>query len=228
MTKLHTKNKMTSRRAVAPVIATLLLVAIAVVGGSIIFVFSQGFFSSAQISGNPAIESIKILGYDATDGDDVQFHDGVTSSTDGLGGNQTSDGLLAGEYVAVYLKNDSVNKVTFNEIRLAGTVYAFIDLGAEVELMQYTTVNYAACATTSATTELDCSEYTMVSKADDGTGTDGFLSTTSAPELQPGQEATVVIALEKDVKTGRDMQFKLTTSAGAVFVGTINTGQQSG
>ncbi|MEK0340135.1 MAG: archaellin/type IV pilin N-terminal domain-containing protein, partial [Nitrosopumilus sp.] len=47
MTKLQSKyNKLTSRRAVAPVIATLLLVAIAVVGGSIVFVFAQGFFSS--------------------------------------------------------------------------------------------------------------------------------------------------------------------------------------
>ena len=34
---------------VAPIIATLLLVAIAVVGGSIIFVFSQGFFASAGV-----------------------------------------------------------------------------------------------------------------------------------------------------------------------------------
>ena len=219
---------MTSRRAVAPVIATLLLVAIAVVGGSIIFVFSQGFFSSAQISGSPQIESIKILGYDATDGDEIQFHDGIISSSADLAGNATSDGLRAGEYITVYLKNDSVNKVTFSEIRLAGTVYTFIDLGAEIELMQYTTVNYVACATSSATAELDCGEYTMVSEADDGTGTDGLLSTTSAPELQPGQEATVVIALEKDVKTGRDMQFKLTTSAGAVFVSTVNSGQQSG
>ena len=60
------QNKLTSRRAVAPVIATLLLVAIAVVGGSIVFVFSQGFFSSAQISGAPQIESMQIVGYDAT------------------------------------------------------------------------------------------------------------------------------------------------------------------
>jgi flagellin-like protein len=82
MTKLHTKNRMASRRGVAPVIATLLLVAIAVVGGSIVFVFSQGFFSSAQISGSPNIESIKILGYDATDGNATQFHDGfVLNST---------------------------------------------------------------------------------------------------------------------------------------------------
>jgi flagellin-like protein len=122
MTKLHT-NKMTSRRAVAPVIATLLLVAIAVVGGSIIFVFSQGFFSSAQISGSPQIESIKILGYDATDGNSTQFHDGITGNV--TSGADDSLGLQTDEYVTVYLKNDSVNKVTLSEIRLAGTVYDY-------------------------------------------------------------------------------------------------------
>ena len=128
MTKLHTKNKLTSRRGVAPVIATLLLVAIAVVGGSIVFVFSQGFFSSAQISGSPNIESIKILGYDATDGNATQFHDGFSlNSTSTLTTGETgSDGLNANEYVAVYLKNDSVNKVTFSEIRLAGEVYTYV------------------------------------------------------------------------------------------------------
>ncbi|HSB50681.1 MAG TPA: archaellin/type IV pilin N-terminal domain-containing protein, partial [Nitrosopumilaceae archaeon] len=64
MTK--TLEKQTRKnRAVAPVIATLLMVAIAVVGGTIIFVFAQGFFSQSQISGTPSIESVKILGYDA-------------------------------------------------------------------------------------------------------------------------------------------------------------------
>jgi len=228
MTKLHTKNRMTSKRAVAPVIATLLLVAIAVVGGSIIFVFSQGFFSSAQISGNPAIESIKILGYGATDGGEVQFHDGAISSTAGLGGNQTSNGLLAGEYVAVYLKNDSVNKVTLSEIRLAGTVYDFIDLSANGITVTpvSTTAGGGSCG--SSNTKIDCQEYTIVTQGDDGTGTDGVVSTTSAAEMQPGQEVTMILALEKDAKLGRDMQFKLTSTNGAVFVETINSGQQSG
>jgi len=66
-TTLKPKELKSNHRAVAPVIATLLMVAIAVVGGTIIFVFAQGFFSSSQISGTPTIESIKILGYDATD-----------------------------------------------------------------------------------------------------------------------------------------------------------------
>ena len=146
---------MASRRAVAPVIATLLLVAIAVVGGSIIFVFSQGFFSSAQVSGSPNIESVKILGYDATDGNRTQFHDGLTPL--GLAsGNNTSNGLQEDEYVTVYLKNDSVNKVTFSEIRLAGTIYTYQDFSG-ADLPDYGNA-------------LNATEYTIVVIGDDGTG----------------------------------------------------------
>jgi len=202
---------MTSRRAVAPVIATLLLVAIAVVGGSIIFVFSQGFFSSAQISGSPQIESIKILGYDATDGEFSIAHDGYEATI--ATGNGTSNGLQANEYIFVYVKNDSVNKVTFSEIRLAGDVYTYVD-GTGIALIAWNAAG------------LDAAEYTMVSVGDGAFEYETIDS--SAPELQPGQEATIVLELEKDVKTGRDMQFKLSTANGAVFVGTINSGQQSG
>ncbi|MEM2786182.1 MAG: archaellin/type IV pilin N-terminal domain-containing protein [Candidatus Nitrosotenuis sp.] len=50
-TRLH------SRRGVAPIIATLLLVAIAVVGGAIVFAYSQNFFSSSQVGGNQLLRS---------------------------------------------------------------------------------------------------------------------------------------------------------------------------
>jgi flagellin-like protein len=211
MTKLHTKNKMTSRRAVAPVIATLLLVAIAVVGGSIIFVFSQGFFSSAQISGSPNIESVKILGYDATDGAEIIYHDGITGNA--TTGSVDSDGLKAWEYVGVYLKNDSVNKITVGELRIAGDIYTYVD-GGNAALPDYTGSNG---------TGLVAGTFTLV----DVGATDSTIDSSSAT-LEPGQQATLVFALEKDVKSGRDLQFKLQTAAGSVFVGTINSGQQSG
>ena len=106
MTKLQSKqNKLTSRRAVAPVIATLLLVAIAVVGGSIVFVFSQGFFSQAQVSGTPTIESLKFSGYDARDGADLTMHDGTVT---GLVMGNASNGLVTGERIAVYVQNQGV------------------------------------------------------------------------------------------------------------------------
>jgi len=110
-------------------------------------------------------------------------------------------------------KNDSVNKVTFSEIRLAGDVYIYED--------------YAAGALPAVNSTLADGEYGMINVGDGATFNFETIDS-SAPELQPGQEATIVLALEKDVKTGRDMQFKLSTANGAVFVGTINSGQQSG
>jgi len=191
---------MASRRAVAPIIATLLLVAIAVVGGSIIFVFSQGFFSAAQVSGSPNIESLKFTGYDASGADLLKFHDGSTTYTSG---NDPSNGsLISGEQVAVYLQNNGVSKATLGEIRVGGTVYQF---------------EQSSGATFVGTGNV----YHIMTS-------DTTASNTSTPELQPGQQATIVLKLGEDWKNGRDAQFKLTTSNGAVFVGTVVAGQQTG
>ncbi len=187
---------MTSRRAVAPIIATLLLIAIAVVGGSIIFVFSQGFFSAAQVSGSPTIESLKFTGYDATDGTTLSNHDATVFPAE----NIPSNGLKTGEKIAVYLQNNSVSKATLGEIRFGGTVYTYVP----------------------STAVLTAGQYQILTK-----GPSSLLSTTSA-EIQPGQQITIIVDLDEDVKSGRDAQFKLTTANGAVFVGTVIAGQQSG
>lgn len=186
---------MTSRRAVAPVIATLLLVAIAVVGGSIVFVFSQGFFSSAQISGSPTIESLKFTGYDASDGDDLQNHDGTTFTAVN---NNAGDGLLVDENVSVYLQSNSVGKLTLSEVRFGGTVYGY---------------NSTSPVTGS---------YQLLTR-----GPSTILSATTA-EVQPGQQVSIILQLDENIKAGRDTQMKLTTANGAVFVGTIIAGQTSG
>ena len=219
MTKLQSKqNKLTSRRAVAPVIATLLLVAIAVVGGSIVFVFSQGFFSSAQISGAPQIESLQINGYDATDVTNLQLHDG--SLIDQTGNPQVlsgvaNNGLLTGERVAVYVTNQGVAQASLTEVRFAGSVYNYVPgiVGTPLE-------------TWNADTLMNATSFTIVNKGVAGQVAD--LSTSPTATIQPGQQATILLELEQDVQFGRDAQFKLTTANGAVFVGTVVAGQQSG
>lgn len=193
MTKLQ--SKMTSRRAVAPVIATLLLVAIAVVGGSIVFVFSQGFFSSAQISGSPTIESMKFAGYDLSDGATLLNHDGTSYSS-----TNTADGSLkVGENVVVYIQSNSVGKITLSEVRLGGTVYNYTSGGATAD-----------------------GQYGVLTR-----GPSDIITTTNA-EIQPGQQVSLVLQLDENIKNGRDTQFKITTANGAVFVGTVIAGQQSG
>ena len=213
MTKLHTNNKLISRRAVAPVIATLLLVAIAVVGGSIIFVFSQGFFSSAQISGSPQIESVEIVGYDAGDVGTLVLHDGtftdgtVNGATDPFDGASTN-GVQQSERVAVYVQNQSAQKVTFTEVRLAGVEYLYLDT-----------------ETLSATAMADAT-FVIVTK---GIAAGPAISKDAVnPELEAGEEASILFTLDGNLSFGRDVQVKFTTANGAVFVGTVITGQQSG
>ncbi len=204
-TTLKPKELKSNHRAVAPVIATLLMVAIAVVGGTIIFVFSQGFFSSSQISGVPTIEAIKVLGYDARDATTLQAHDGANMIAN-AGGLQ--DGAKqADERVAIYLKNDSVQKISIAELRFAGAIYNFTSAAT---LDAY---NGAAPAQ---------GEYSVL------TDTPSSLLTASAGEIQPGEIVTIVVDLDENIKIGRDSQFKMTTTNGAVVVHTVNIGQQSG
>jgi len=192
-----------NHRAVAEVIATLLMVAIAVVGGTIIFVFAQGFFSQAQISGTPTIEAITIPGYDARDVQFLKAHDGVDMVV--ASGDPSIFGKNADERVIVYVKNDSVNQVLFTEIRLGGVVYDYSTgvltdyLGAIPAQKQYSVL-------TDSNTIL----------------------TEQAAVIAPGQSVSLLIDLDEDFPIGRDTQFKLTTTNGAIFVSTVVMGQSSG
>ena len=223
MQKLQTQyKKMTSRRAVAPVIATLLLVAIAVVGGSIIFVFSQGFFSSAQVSGAPQIESIEIVGYDASDVEVLLLHDGIFSDGDGnstnwdgftIGGSPDGQGIIESERVAVYLQNQSAQRVTLLEVSLAGNPYIFL----------VSTTGLLEIAPFDGTED----GLYQIAKQGDITG-EAILLEGDVPVMEAGEEVTIIMTLQGTMSPGRDAQFKIETATGAVFVGTIIAGQQSG
>ncbi len=211
MTNTVNKERRTRKhRAVAPVIATLLMVAIAVVGGTIIFVFAQGFFSSSQISGTPTIELIKIVGYDGRDVSTLQTHDGGPMLLASSGGDGDSINEEH-ERISVYLKNDSVQKMLISELRFGGTVYNYS--------------NTAVLGAHGAASSIPGGSYDVWISED---GVTDLMLIEGAAEFQPGQTATVILALDTDFKSGRDTQFKLTTTNGAVFVGTVVIGQQSG
>ncbi|HXV66084.1 MAG TPA: archaellin/type IV pilin N-terminal domain-containing protein [Nitrosopumilaceae archaeon] len=206
-TTLKPKELRTSHKGVAPIIATLLMVAIAVVGGTIIFVFAQGFFSSSQISGTPQIEAIKILGYDARAVTALRAHDGNLMLAGSAGNGDPN--VQQGERVAIYLTNDSVQKIVLGEVSFGGYIYQYVDASA-TGLGAYIDPN------------IPQGNYTMLTQTPD------TLLATGAGELAPGQTATVVLDLDSDLRVGRSSQFKVTTSNGNVFVGTVSVGQQSG
>ena len=214
-TTLKQKERKSNHRAVAPVIATLLMVAIAVVGGTIIFVFAQGFFSSSQISGTPQIEAVKILGYDARAVTTLQMHDG--NDMQGTLAGNTDSNKDRSERIAIYLTNDSVQKIVLGEIAFGGVTYGYLNVNAPNAI--------GAWATTS-TSELRPGNYTVVTGTLGGT-TNIFLGE-GAGEVKAGQTATILLDLDSDLRIGRSSQFKLTTSNGNVFVSTVSVGQQSG
>ena len=49
-----------------------------------------------------------------------------------------------------------------------------------------------------------------------------------AAVMQPGATITILVDLNDNYPSGRDAQFKLTTTNGAVFVGTVVMGQDRG
>ena len=207
-TTLKPKELKSNHRAVAPVIATLLMVAIAVVGGTIIFVFSQGFFSSSQISGTPQIEAMEIVGYDATDSTALEGHEGTTMLA--ASGGVSDNSKTAGERIAVFVKNDSVQKITIAELRFSGALYNMTTGVA--------TLDTAALAAAPVQGEF----VVWNDPANNG------LLNSNVGELQPGETASIVFGLDQNIKIGRDSQFQLKTTNGNIIVGTVNVGQKSG
>jgi hypothetical protein len=180
-----------------------LLVAIAVVGGAIVFAYSQNFFSSSQISGRPTIEAVKILGYDARAVAQLENQNGVLFATSDNGdGDANKD---QGESLAVYIKNDSVQSITISELRFGGATYSY------------------ATPTPGNLNALVNGTYTVA-----GVGAGDGIITNPVAEIQPGQTVSAVLSLSEDMKSGRDTQFKVTTTNGAVFVNTVVIGQKSG
>ena len=200
-----------SKRGVAPVIATLLLVAIAVVGGSIIFVFSQGFFSSSQISAIPAIEYIEIIGYDTRDVKQVKAHDGIDILPKNCCG--IVDNLKnVDERISIHLQNNSVQQVFISEIRIGGAAF-----------------NYATTPATignwNGGTAPQPGEYVILTGHDGMPG--GDVLQDFSPSMQGGEIITILVDLDRIFLEGRDIQFHLTTVKGGVFVSTIFMGHGS-
>ena len=208
--KLFTsKNKMTSRRAVAPAIATLFLIALAVVGGSVVFAVSEESYSRSVISTSPQMDYLVITGFDARDVSVLTLHDYGKANNSASPGNfdgQTSNGLQKGERVAVYVQNNSISQVYVSEVRFAGTELVFVPGGT---------------LTAYSTPFMNPGEFVIATK-----GTTGVANLSSLAKLQPGQEVTFLIELDHSLIIERDTSIKIVTGNGAGYLKTIYPGNQ--
>ena len=205
-----------SQRAVAPIIATLLMVAISVVGGILIFVFAQGFFTDTNIQ-SPNIESMQIFGYDVRDTANLYNHQ--TFDVDGDGTIEDGEGLMTGiggdavtgvlgdaDQFVVYVRNMGAGPITIEKIKVYGSDYA-----------------WAGAGTIATTTQ----EFSITTN-----GGDAATDMTDTPVLEGGQEATIIIAYEEDtngkIKVGRPIPVVIITGNGATFTKQLQNGVQVG
>lgn len=206
------KNKKRSQRAVAPVIATILLVAISVVGGTLVFAVSEDYNSYLQINDSYQLITLKITGFDARDISVLNLHDNLKVNNSINPGNfdgQTNNGLREGERIAIYVQNNSITTVYFDEVLLGGKNYVFV---SGDPLTAYDTAF------------MNPGEFVIATKGTTGVAN---LLTGGIAELNPGQEATFLLELQHDLKITRDAQIKITTTTGETFVSTILLGQNS-
>lgn len=206
-----------SQRAVAPIIATLLMVAISVVGGILIFVFAQGFFTDTNIQ-SPNIESLQIFGYDARDQAALKTHifDPTVAAPVAADGLPTvsaaaSNNLKDNDAITVFVRNKGAGPLTIDTIKVFGADYRYDTAITTATTLSTTTPAVATSAT---------ARFFAIS-------IDG-LKTTTGPVIGPGQDATIIIRYDTDtnglVKIGRPIPVVIFTGGGSSFTKQVQNG----
>ena len=205
-----------SQRAVAPIIATLLMVAISVVGGILIFVFAQGFFTDTNIQ-TPSIASIEIFGYDARDRETLKTHIfdptvAAPAADDGLPtvSAEAGNNLEDNDAITVFVRNKGASPVTIDLIKVFGAEYHY----------DFTTA--AGTALSASTPKVNTATERFFAISTDG------LETAAGPIIEPGQDATIIIRYDSEtnglVKIGRPIPVLIITGGGSTFTKQVQNG----
>ena len=194
-----------SRRAVAPIIATLLLIAIAVIGGVMIYVFTQGFFGNSAISSSPSADTITMSGYDMRETADLSDHEGTDLTNYGDDGDP---GMTSGEQGAIYLRNVGQKDYSISKLEVNGLVMTFDGTDP------YPAANNGSWGIWALP---DSSQGATLDWQDKAT-------------ILPGDTATIVVTFEdnaNDAAIGRTIPVTVTSASGSVFHFNVVTGAKA-
>ena len=208
--------KIQNRKAVAPIIATLLLVAIAVVGGIIVFVWASGIFGSTAGMALPTAESMQLIGYDARDVANLAGFTAAgpgTATAPGIDNGQAGSNskLAAGsEYLVLKLRNTGTSEMLINKVVIMGVDNTWDSDAPNA------TVNNEANEPAAGTFEVF-------------TKTSGDVAPKSTPSIAAGEDLRIAVklsaSLPDDIGVGRNLQMKIKTEQGATFNFFLVTGQ---
>ena len=208
------KKRKSRKKAVAPIIATLLMVAIAVVGGILIFVFAQGFFTDTNVQG-PSIDYLQIFAYDARDDGrvgtpacsaaiDRATHTGLCIETTS---SAVSADLTEDDDIALFIRNTGAGTVVIDSITVRSQAYTAVQTG--------TTTAIAAPADTQF-----CITAVLPSANAAGTCVPAVIPSGSERTMLIGYDSTA----EGDIKLGRSILIKISTGNGATFTINVRNG----
>ena len=186
-----------NHRAVATIIATLMLILITAVGGGVTFSYAQDIINDNQVSSSIAIEQLTIVGWDFRDLSELRSHNGLYMKDDSAG---IPDGIKSySERVTIYIQNKGLKSIRIDELRFVGTVYEFA--GSSNYMSNFVTNTFPAPE-----------EYVIL------TITPDIIINSEIPELKAGTIASLVLGLDASFKMGRHAMLKLTTDNGFVIV----------
>lgn len=106
----------TAKRGVSPIIATLMLVAVSVIGGVVMYTYFQNI-STKTASQSIAPENIQLLGYDIRQVNPITNHLG--------GGIANANNASTITYAALYVKNNSPSPIEISRVYVNGAAYTF-------------------------------------------------------------------------------------------------------
>jgi len=216
MTQIPEMDFKNKRRAVAPIIATLLMVAIAVVGGILIFVFAQGFFTDINV-GAPTIELVEVFGYDARDGVELTMQDGAQLTLNiaqvaAAGDTKTAGVLGDGDAITIHIRNRGNQAVIIEKVKLYGATYTQGDT--------------PTCGTANPAQ----GDFLMMTEASIDDGPAALADCTLDSVVGANEEATIIVRYDFDlnndqqIKIGRPIPIVIGTGNGGTFTKQLQNG----
>jgi len=194
-----------SHRGIAGIIVSLILIAVAVVGGISVFMFTQGFISDTSVSA-PTIDVVEIFGYDTSDALSLTTHTGAAIL---INSNAVAATLEDSDAFALYVRNRGSGVVVVDSIEVFGTVYTISTTGT--------------CVADSVPAD---GEFSI------STATDTVLTACGSTSLASGEEVTVYVRYDDgtngNVALGRPIPVTVVTANGMEISKQLTNGAQVG